>query len=178
MTLRSFPNLNALWAYLMIEELVRNGVEYFCLSPGSRSALLAWAVGENKKVESIVHFDERALGYQALGICSATLKPVGLISTSGTAAANFFPAIIEASKKKLPLIVLTADRPPELRGTGSNQTIDQVKMFGDYVRCFTDLPAPTLDIPPEFATTAYSVTEFIVEPTGTPAPTGTPRWAA
>lgn len=146
-------NINHLWASLMVEELIRNGVDYFCVAPGSRSTPLTLAVAENTKAQSFVHFDERGLAFHALGYVSATGKPVVLICTSGTAAANFFPAIIEASKKKLPLIVLTADRPPELRATGAHQTIDQVKIFGEYVRWHFDQPCPTIDIPPEFILT-------------------------
>ncbi len=144
-----FSDINALWAQLTIEELLRNKVEYFCVAPGSRSAPLAIAVAENPAAKTIVHFDERGLGFFALGVCVATQKPVVVITTSGSAAANLFPSIIEASKKKLPLIILTADRPPELRATGANQTIDQIKIFGDYVRFFFDMPCPTTDISPE-----------------------------
>jgi len=146
-------NINTLWASLIIEELHRCGVEYFCVAPGSRSAPLALAVAaavkDNPDIKAIVHFDERGLGFHALGLTSATLKPTVVITTSGTAVANLFPSVIEASKKKLPLIILTADRPPELRATGANQTIDQVKIFGDYVRFFFDLPCPTSKIAPE-----------------------------
>ncbi len=146
-------NINYCWGSLIVEELVRLGVEYFCIAPGSRSSPLSVCAGQNKKAKAIVHFDERGLGFYALGIASATHKPVVLICTSGTAAANFYPAIIEASKKKVPLIVLTADRPPELRQTGAVQTIDQVGIFGRYVKHFTDLPCPDLNIKPEFVLT-------------------------
>ena len=146
-------NINFLWSSLIVEELIRNGVDYFCLAPGSRSSPLAVAVAENPKAKSFIHFDERGLGFYALGMTSATKQPCAIITTSGTAVANLFPSIIEASKKKLPLIILTADRPPELRFTGANQTIDQVKIFGDYVRFFFDLPTPTEDIRPEFVLT-------------------------
>lgn len=142
-------NINHLWGKLIIEELVRLGVEYFCIAPGSRSGPLVVAVAENKRAKSSIHFDERGLAYYALGFVASSGKPACLISTSGTAAANFFPAIIEASKRKLPLIVLTADRPAELRNTGANQTIDQVKIFGDYARFFFDLPCPSKEIPLE-----------------------------
>ncbi|OGX27898.1 MAG: 2-succinyl-5-enolpyruvyl-6-hydroxy-3-cyclohexene-1-carboxylic-acid synthase [Omnitrophica WOR_2 bacterium RIFCSPHIGHO2_02_FULL_48_11] len=147
------PNLNQLWADLLVEELVRNGVEYFCLAPGSRSSPLVAAVAAQKKAKSFIHFDERGVAFHALGYVAATRKPCALICTSGTAVANFFPAIIETSKKKLPLIVLTADRPPELRLSGADQTIDQVNIFGDYVRWFADVPCPTLKIKPEFVLT-------------------------
>ncbi len=151
--LRDTKNINHLWGKLIIEELIRLGVEYFCIAPGSRSGPLVAAVAENKRAKSSIHFDERGLAYYALGYTASRGKTVCLISTSGTAAANFFPAIIEASKKKLPLIILTADRPPELRNTGANQTIDQVKIFGDYARFFFDLPCPTKEIPLETVVT-------------------------
>ncbi len=153
-------NLNQCWSSLIVEELIRNGVDYFCLAPGSRSSPLAVAVATNPKAKSFVHFDERALAFHALGYTSATRKASALITTSGTAAANLFPAIIEASKKKLPLIILTADRPPELRYTGANQTIDQVKIFGEYVRWQFDMPCPTDDIPANFVLTTIDQAVF------------------
>ena len=153
MKLRSSPNINYLWANLLIEELIRNGVDYFCVSPGSRSSPLTLAVANHKNAHAHVHFDERGSAFHALGYVSATRKPCAIITTSGTAAANLFPAIIEASKKKIPLIVMTADRPPELRFTGAHQTIDQTKIYGEYVRWYFDLPCPTPDIPPEFILT-------------------------
>ncbi|MCB9771844.1 MAG: 2-succinyl-5-enolpyruvyl-6-hydroxy-3-cyclohexene-1-carboxylic-acid synthase [Candidatus Omnitrophica bacterium] len=149
-------NINSLWADLIIEELFRCGVEYFCVAPGSRSAPLAIAISQNKAVKSVIHFDERGLGFHALGLTAATLRPTVVITTSGTAAANLFPSIIEASKKKLPLIIMTADRPPELRFTGANQTIDQIKIFGDHVRFFFDVPCPTLEIAPEVILTTIN----------------------
>jgi len=137
----------------MVEELIRNGVESFCISSGSRSSPLTMAVANNPKAKSLIHFDERANAFRALGISSTTQKPTAVITTSGTAAANIFPAVIEASKKKVPLIILTADRPPELRFTGAHQTIDQIKIYSDYVRWYFDLPCPTEDISPEFVLT-------------------------
>ena len=144
--LRDTKNINHLWGKLIIEELIRLGVEYFCIAPGSRSGPLVVAVAQNKRAKSCIHFDERGLAYYALGYTASSGKTACLIATSGTAAANFFPAIIEASKRKLPLIILTADRPPELRNTGANQTIDQVKIYGDYARFFFDLPCPAQEI--------------------------------
>ena len=146
-------NINHLWGRLIVEELVRLGVDYFGIAPGSRSGPLAVAVAENKRAKSCVHFDERGLAYYALGYSASSGKPACLIATSGTAVANFLPAVVEASKKKLPLIILTADRPPELRNTGANQTIDQVKIFGDYARFFFDLPCPAKEIPLEMVLT-------------------------
>ncbi|MCA9407814.1 MAG: 2-succinyl-5-enolpyruvyl-6-hydroxy-3-cyclohexene-1-carboxylate synthase, partial [Candidatus Omnitrophica bacterium] len=147
------PNLNLLWATLIVEELIRNGVDYFCISPGSRSAPLTIAIAQNKKTVSLIHCDERGSAFHALGYSAATGKPCAVVTTSGSALGNLFPAVIEASKKKVPLILLTADRPPELRFTGANQTIDQVKFFGEYVRWSFDLPTPTKDIPPQFLLT-------------------------
>lgn len=158
--LKKIPNLNYAWAALLVEELIRNNVTDFFISPGSRSSALTMAVAENKKAVSHIHFDERANAFQALGCSSATGKPSVIITTSGTAAANLYPAVIEASKKKVPLIILTADRPPELRNTGAHQTIDQVKMFGDYVRWQTDMPTPTFDISPEFVLTTIDQAIF------------------
>src|SRR3989339_1223189 len=144
--LRDTKNINHLWGKLIIEELIRCGVEYFCIAPGSRSGPLVVAVAQNKRAKSCIHFDERGLAYYALGLTASSGKTACLITTSGTAAANLFPAVVEASKKKLSLIILTADRPPELRNTGANQTIDQVKIFGGYARFFFDLPCPTQEI--------------------------------
>jgi len=92
-------NINHCWGTLIIEELSRLGVDYFCVAPGSRSSPLVIAVAQNKKVKSFVHFDERGLAFHAMGYAAASKKPAVLICTSGTAAANFFPAVIEASKK-------------------------------------------------------------------------------
>jgi len=153
MAITASPNINYLWANLMIEELVRNGVESFFISSGSRSSPLTLAVATHPKAKAMIHFDERGSAYRALGTISATKKPCVVITTSGTAAANVFPAVIEASKKKVPLIILTADRPPELRWTGAHQTIDQQKIYGDYVRWFFDMPCPTEEIAPEFVLT-------------------------
>ena len=153
MKLAQLPNINYLWASLIVEELIRNGVEYFCIAPGSRSTPLTMAAAAHPKALSFVHFDERGLGFHALGYIAAKKKPCVIITTSGTAVANLLPAIIETSKKKLPLIILTADRPPELRLTGAHQTIDQVKIFSNYVKWQFDFPCPTLDIASEFILT-------------------------
>lgn len=151
--LSHIKNINHLWGKLIIEELRRCGVDYFCISPGSRSSPLVIGVAENPRVDSCIHYDERGLAYHALGYASSTGKPACIIVTSGTAVANCFPAVIEASKKKIPLIILTADRPPELRNTGANQTIDQVKIYGDYARFSFDMPCPSIEIPAEMVLT-------------------------
>lgn len=141
-SLETTGSLNERGAKLIIDQLVQQGVGFFCLAPGSRSTPLAIAIAEQKKVPSVVHFDERGAGFHALGYAKATGKPAAVLVTSGTAVANLFPAVMEASYAQIPLILLTGDRPPELRDNGSNQTADQVKIFGDYVRWHVDLPCP------------------------------------
>jgi len=160
MNIKTIPNLNILWASLIIEELVRNDIRDFFIAPGSRSAPLTIAVAQNKKANNYIHFDERGLGYFALGKISASKKPAVLISTSGTAVANFLPAIIETSKKKLPLIILTADRPPELLNTGAPQTIAQKGIFEKYVRWEFDMPTPDIGIKPEMVLTTINQAIF------------------
>ncbi len=140
-------NANTRWAASFVEELANCGLEAVCLAPGSRSTPLALAFAARPDIRLYRHLDERSAGFFALGLALATDKPVALVCTSGTAAANFHPAIIEAYYSYVPLLVLTADRPPELRGSGANQTIDQIKMFGDHVRWAVDLPTPQDDAP-------------------------------
>jgi 2-succinyl-5-enolpyruvyl-6-hydroxy-3-cyclohexene-1-carboxylate synthase len=129
-------------AGILVDELVRGGVRHACLTPGSRSTPLALACARNPALTVHVHIDERASAYFALGIAKASDAPALALCTSGTAAANHFPAIVEASQACVPLIVLTADRPPELRDTGANQTIDQRRLFGGYVRWFVETAVP------------------------------------
>ncbi len=149
-----------MWGQLIIEELIRNGVTYFCLSPGSRSTPLTVAVARHPQAQTMIHFDERASAFHALGYAAATGRPVAVMTTSGTAVANVLPAVVEASKKKLPLIILSADRPPELRSTGAHQTIDQCQIFGSYVRFFKDVPVPTSDIPSSYVLTTVDQAVF------------------
>ncbi len=151
--MKASPNLNLQWCGLLIEECIRNGVDQFCVAPGSRSSPLALAVAANPRAKSIVHFDERALAFYALGRARATRRPAAVITTSGTAAANLLPAIVEASLDEVSLLVLTADRPPELRDAGANQTVDQVKLFGAFARWFFDLPCPSTSVPAEMLLT-------------------------
>jgi 2-succinyl-5-enolpyruvyl-6-hydroxy-3-cyclohexene-1-carboxylate synthase len=136
-----------------VEELVRCGVDFFCVAPGSRSTPLVAAIAANDKAQSLVHFDERGTAFAALGYARATGRPAAWITTSGTAVANGLPAVVEASTDGVPMILLTADRPPELRQTGANQTIDQPDIFGDYVRWRFDLPAPDPTIDPAMVLT-------------------------
>jgi 2-succinyl-5-enolpyruvyl-6-hydroxy-3-cyclohexene-1-carboxylate synthase len=144
---------NRLWARLIVEELVRCGVDSFCVAPGSRSTPLVAALAENEGARKLVHFDERGTAFAALGYARATGRPAAWITTSGTAVANGLPAVVEAATDGVPMILLTADRPPELRQTGANQTIDQPDIFGDFVRWRFDLPAPSLEIDPAMVLT-------------------------
>jgi 2-succinyl-5-enolpyruvyl-6-hydroxy-3-cyclohexene-1-carboxylate synthase len=169
MNIEDAPNLNYAWSMLMVEELVRCGVDLFCIAPGSRSSPLTVAAANHPKAKTIVHYDERGLAFFGLGHTSIKKQPAVLICSSGTATANFFPAIIETSKKKLPLIVLTADRPPELQYTGALQTIDQSKIYGNYVRWHTTLPTPDHHIPPEVLLTTVDQAVFMSQnPMGGP----------
>jgi len=126
-------------AKLVISELIKSSVRHFLIAPGSRSTPLTLAVAQNPLAESVVHFDERGLAFHGLGIAKSTGLPVCLICTSGTALMNFYPAVVEASKAMIPLIIISADRPPELRDTGANQAIDQIKPFSNFCRWEFDL---------------------------------------
>ena len=125
-----------------IDELLRSGVRHFCVSPGSRSTPLALTIARQDEARLWVHIDERSGAFFGLGIAKLLREPVALLCTSGTAAANFLPAVVEAFYANVPLIVLTADRPHELRDFGANQTIDQVRLYGGHVKWFVDLPEP------------------------------------
>ncbi|MFN6961567.1 MAG: 2-succinyl-5-enolpyruvyl-6-hydroxy-3-cyclohexene-1-carboxylic-acid synthase, partial [Rhodocyclaceae bacterium] len=133
---------NLAWADALIAALVAAGIHDAVLSPGARSAPLALAALRRPELGCHVINDERAAGFFALGLGKATKRPALLMTTSGTAAANLLPAIVEANLAGVPLIVLTADRPPEMLGWGANQTIDQTKLYGDHVRAFHALPLP------------------------------------
>jgi 2-succinyl-5-enolpyruvyl-6-hydroxy-3-cyclohexene-1-carboxylate synthase len=122
-----------------VDELVRCGMTDACTSPGSRCTPIVMALAREPRLKAHSHIDERCSGFFALGLAAAAGRPVALTCTSGTAAANLAPAVIEADEARLPLIVLTADRPPELRGVGAGQTIDQIKLYGDAVRWFFEV---------------------------------------
>ncbi len=135
------PNIYA--ATIFVANLVRSGLKTAVISPGSRSTPLTLACEAHPDLEVVLQLDERSAGFFALGRALVTDRPVALICTSGTAAANYFPAIVEAYMSHVPLLVLTSDRPHELRHSGANQTIDQVKMFGGHVLDAYDLSVPS-----------------------------------
>ncbi len=132
-------NRNTALASAMAEELARSGVERAVISPGSRSTPLAVALWREAGIEVSVILDERSAGFFALGTALATGRPAVVLCTSGSAAANLHPAVVEADEAGVPMIVLTADRPPELRDIGAGQTIDQLKLYGDAVRWFCEV---------------------------------------
>ncbi|WP_042474382.1 2-succinyl-5-enolpyruvyl-6-hydroxy-3-cyclohexene-1-carboxylic-acid synthase [Bacillus ndiopicus] len=130
------------YVYRIVASLLQHGVEEVVVSPGSRSTPLAYAFASTKSIKMHRQIDERAAAFYALGIAKAEGKPVVLLCTSGTAAANYFPAIIEAKYARVPLIVLTADRPHELREVGAPQTIDQIRLYGEHVKYSMEFPIP------------------------------------
>ncbi|MFC7214890.1 2-succinyl-5-enolpyruvyl-6-hydroxy-3-cyclohexene-1-carboxylic-acid synthase [Saliphagus sp. GCM10025334] len=165
------PNRATLWGRTLIDELAAGGLEAVCLAPGSRSTPLTVAFTEHPDVETYSHLDERSAAFFALGRARRTGEPTALVCTSGTAVANFHPAVIEASQARVPLLVLTADRPPELRDSGANQTVDQVKLYGDAVRWYAELPVPESN---ERALRSLRTTaaRALAQTTGAPTPAG------
>src|SRR6202167_756727 len=138
-------NPSTAFATVFCDELVRCGLREVVIAPGSRSTPLAmafWELEQAGRVRLHVRIDERSASFTALGLAKASRRPVAVLCTSGTAAANFHPAVIEADESAVPLLVLTADRPPELRETGANQAIDQIKLYGDAVRWFCEAGLP------------------------------------
>ncbi len=136
------PNRNALWARTLVDGLARRGVSHACIGSGSRSAPLVEALAADGRFTLHPHVDERSAAFFALGVGAASGRPAAVVTTSGTAAANLFPAVVEASQSEVPLLALTADRPAALRGTDANQTIDQRDLFGRYARRSIDLALP------------------------------------
>ena len=167
---RGLPNVNALWAALLVEELIRQGVGLFVVAPGSRSTPLAVAVARavaDGRTTWLVHPDERAAAFVALGWGRATGRPAAVITTSGTAVANLLPAAVEADAAGVPLLLLTADRPPELRETGANQTIRQPNIFQTVARWAFDAPVPDAALDPAvILTTAAHAVARTLAPTG------------
>jgi len=138
-------NPSTILATVLVDELIRCGLREAVLAPGSRSAPLAMALDRRARAGDLrlcVRIDERSAAFTALGLAKASGVPVAVLCTSGTAAAHFHAAVIEADESAVPLLVLTADRPPELRGTGANQTIDQLKLYGSAVRWFCEVGVP------------------------------------
>lgn len=130
------------WASTLIRSLYKSGVSHAVISPGSRSTPLTLAAAIHPGIKKSIVLDERSAGFIALGIGKATGTPAVLICTSGTAAANYYPSVVEAKESGVPMIVLTADRPPNLRGIGSSQTIDQIKLYGDMAVRFHETGEP------------------------------------
>lgn len=143
----SVSSFNRRWAAVILEALTRHGVRHVCIAPGSRSTPLTLAAAENRAFIHHTHFDERGLGHLALGLAKASHEPVAVIVTSGTAVANLYPALIEAGLTGEKLVLLTADRPPELIDCGANQAIRQSGIFASHPTETLSLPRPTRDIP-------------------------------
>jgi 2-succinyl-5-enolpyruvyl-6-hydroxy-3-cyclohexene-1-carboxylate synthase len=139
-------NKNYVWANVFIDQLAEHGVKYACISPGSRSTPLTYALSQNRKIKSYVIIDERTSGFFALGIAKETNSPVIVVTTSGTATAELYPAIIEAYQNRVPLIICTADRPAYLRNSGANQTINQDNLYKNHIRFYYDTGLPNLEV--------------------------------
>ncbi|EQC49308.1 2-succinyl-5-enolpyruvyl-6-hydroxy-3-cyclohexene-1-carboxylic-acid synthase [Bacteriovorax sp. BSW11_IV] len=137
-----YENTSRLWASVIITELTRNGVTHFYVSPGMRNAPLTAAITYNDNATLIEGMDERAASYRALGAAKALGKPVALVCTSGTAMANYMPAVIEARRSNIPLVIISSDRPKELAISDANQTINQENLYGDFVTGSLNLNAP------------------------------------
>lgn len=135
--------VQTLWTELLVATLADAGVRVCVVSPGSRSTPLVTALAAEPRIELPTIIDERAAAFYALGVARATNQPVALVCTSGSAAAHYLPALVEASMASIPLIAITADRPPELQQCGASQTIDQIDLYGSFVRQAFDLGPPT-----------------------------------
>ncbi|MGR5422966.1 2-succinyl-5-enolpyruvyl-6-hydroxy-3-cyclohexene-1-carboxylic-acid synthase [Vibrio sp. PNB22_4_1] len=152
--------LNRIWSEAILLELSRFGVKHVCIAPGSRSTPLTLEAAENPHFTIHTHFDERGLGFMALGLAKASKEPVIVIVTSGTAAANLLPAIAEAKLTGEKLVVLTADRPVELVGCGANQAIHQIGIFSQHVCDSLNLPSPSLATPLNWLLTSVDEVMF------------------
>ncbi|MGB7444476.1 MAG: 2-succinyl-5-enolpyruvyl-6-hydroxy-3-cyclohexene-1-carboxylic-acid synthase [Coleofasciculaceae cyanobacterium] len=141
-----FRNTNTIWASILAETLKRLGLTHCVVSPGSRSTPLAVAFSQQEEIETIPVLDERSAAFFALGIARHYGRAVALICTSGTAGANLYPGVIEARQSRVPLLVLTADRPAEMRDCSSGQTIDQLKLYGNYPNWQAELAVPSVEI--------------------------------
>jgi 2-succinyl-5-enolpyruvyl-6-hydroxy-3-cyclohexene-1-carboxylate synthase len=137
-------NRNIAWAESFVNEIAACGVKYVCISSGSRNTPLTWAFAQNKNIRKYVIIDERSSAFFALGLANSIGSPVALVCTSGTAAVEYYPAIVEAYHQRIPLVICTADRPPELRNTGTNQTINQDNLYRNHIRFFADAGLPLM----------------------------------
>lgn len=160
--------MNDRFANQIISHLAHHGVRRICLAPGSRSSLLAAAAAREPRIEKFVHHDERGVAFHAYGYAKASKSPVAILTTSGSAIGNIFPAVMEASHDHVPLILLTADRPTELQDCMANQTCDQVKFFGSYVRWQAEIPAAEPQLSDEWlgSTVAHAVFRATNSPAG------------
>jgi 2-succinyl-5-enolpyruvyl-6-hydroxy-3-cyclohexene-1-carboxylate synthase len=143
-------NNNLLWAELLVTALETYGIKYACLSPGSRNTPLVLAFQKSKKIKSFVHVDERSSGFFAIGLVYQTKSPVVIVTTSGTAVTELYPAVVEAYYKHIPLLLLTADRPQSMHNIGANQTINQVNIFKNHVRGYYEAGMPKINKPSLF----------------------------
>ncbi len=143
-----FRNTNTLWASVLAETLSRSGLQTAIICPGSRSAPLAVAFAQHPAIEAIAILDERSAAFFALGLARRSGFPVVLVCTSGTAGANFYPAVIEAHESRVPLLILTADRPLELRYCHAGQAINQTNLYGGYPNWYVELALPEIDLLP------------------------------
>lgn len=158
-------------AVVLVDELVRAGVTDAVVAPGSRSTALAMALHADDRMRLHVQIDERSAGFLAVGLARATGDPAVVVTTSGGATVNLHPAVVEADTAGVPLLLVTADRPPELRDTGANQTIDQLKLYGDAVRWFCELGVPE-DVPGIVATWRSTACRAVAEARGLAGPAG------
>ena len=152
--------INRIWSETLLAELNRFGVEHVCIAPGSRSTPLTLEAADNPNFSIHTHFDERGLGFMALGLAKASKSPVAVIVTSGTAVANLLPSIAEAKLTGEKLVLLTADRPIELVGCGANQAINQLGIFSQHVSASLNLPSPTLSTPLNWLLTSIDEVMF------------------
>ena len=137
-------NRNILWCDVFTQRLSELGVKYACISPGSRSTPLTISLSSSNNIKIFPVVDERSSAFFALGLAKKSRSPVAVITTSGTAVAELYPAIIEAYYQRIPLIICTADRPPGLRNSGANQTINQNNIYKNHIRYFEDAGLPVI----------------------------------
>ena len=163
-----FRTANSLWGSVLVETLGRCGVREAVISPGSRSTPLTLAFAAHAGFEALPVLDERSASFFALGLAKQHHRPVVLLCTSGTAGANYFPAVIEAQESGVPLIVITADRPPEMRECASGQTIDQQKLFGSHVNFYHELAVPAATLT-RLAYLRQTLVQACARASGTPA---------